>query len=215
MLTQSPNVPCRVERRFPNQTIVVVATGPSLTAADVALCRARAPMVVVNDAYRLAPWADALVAADASWWLNHQGVPDFAGDKWSVNHTSWTRLCDRWPAVQRLRSSGDDGIETDPTAIRTGRNSGYLALNVAVHYGASKILLLGYDMGHRKGAPAHFFGDHPGAMRQRSPFDLFIAKYQTAVEPLKRLGVDVVNCSCATALTCFRRSTLEQELPTC
>jgi hypothetical protein len=209
----SPSVPCRVARKFPNQTIVCVATGPSLTAADVALVRGRAPVVATNDAYRLCPLADALVAADASWWLTHQGVPTFSGEKWSVEHNSWGRLRERWPEVKRLTPTGDRGIETDPAKIRTGRNSGYLALGLAVHYGASKILLIGYDMGHKKGAPAHFFGDHPGAMRQQSPYAIFIDAYKSAVAPLKALGVEVVNCSRSTALACFRRGTLEQELP--
>lgn len=202
-----------VVRRWPNSTIACVATGPSLCAEDVSALRGSVDaVIVVNDAYRLAPWADALVAADASWWLNHQGVPDFPGEKWSVNHTSWARLKDRWPDVQRLRPTGDKGIETDPSAIRTGRNSGYLALNVAVHYGASRILLVGYDMGHRHGQPSHFFGEHPGAMKQRSPYPMFIDCYQSAVAPLKALGVSVVNCSRSTALTCFPRMTLADAL---
>jgi hypothetical protein len=190
----------QVHRRWDGETFVLIGTGPSLSNDDVNYCRGRARVVCVNDSYLLAPWADALVAADASWWLTHQGVPTFTGEKWSVEHTSWGRLRERWPEVKRLTPTGDRGIETDPAKIRTGRNSGYLALGLAVHYGASKILLIGYDMGHKKGAPSHFFGDHPGA-------------YKSAVAPLKALGVEVVNCSRSTALACFRRSTLEQELP--
>lgn len=202
----------RVERRWPGKTIVCLATGPSLTASDVALVRGLAPVVAVNDAYRLAPWSDALVAADASWWHRHQGVPDFAGEQWSIEHRTWDRYRDRWPRVQRLRSTGAEGIETDPTGIRHGRNSGYLALGLAVHYGASRILLLGYDMGHRIGQPAHFFGAHPGAMNQRSPYPLFLSMFASAVAPLKALGIEVINCSRTSQMTCFPRMTLEAAL---
>lgn len=176
---------------------------------DVNLCRDRCDaVIVVNDAYRLAPWADALVAADASWWHAHDGVNGFTGEKWSVSHNSWRRYQGRWPDVQLLKNTGERGIETDPSGLRTGRNSGYLALNMAVHYGASRIVLVGYDMGHRKGQPQHFFGPHPGAMSQTSPYPMFCEMYESAVAPLKQLGVEVINCSRSTALTCFPRRPL-------
>ena len=63
---------------------VVVASGPSLTAEDVDYCRERAAVIVVNDNYKLAPWADVLYAADPEWWDLHQGAPSFQGDRKSV-----------------------------------------------------------------------------------------------------------------------------------
>jgi hypothetical protein len=202
----------RVARRWPSSTIVCAASGPSLTEADLAYVRGKAPLIAVNDVYRLAPWADALVAADASWWLAHEGVPGFAGEKWSIEHVSWSRLKDRWPDVKRLKCTGHDGIETEPTGLRSGRNTGALAIGLAVHYGASLIVLLGYDMGHSADGPSHFFGHHKGSMRQSSPYGLFKAKLQTMVAPLKALNIAIVNCSRTTALECFPRQPLESVL---
>lgn len=202
----------RVARKWPQSTIVCLATGPSLAAEDVDACRGKAPVIAVNDAVILAPWADALVAADASWWHRHEGLPAFTGEKWSIEHSSWNRYRERWPEIQRLRNTGDDGIETDPTGLKNGRNSGYLAVGLAVHYGATRIVLLGYDMGAPKGGPTHFFGHHPGAMNQRSPYALFLAMYQTAVQPLKALGIEVINCSRVTHLDCFPRMPLAEAL---
>jgi hypothetical protein len=202
----------RVDRQWPGSTVVCLATGPSLTAADVDYCRGKARVIAVNDAYRLAPWADALIGADASWWLTHRGVPSFAGEKWSVQHNTWGRIHERFPDVKRLKNTGTHGIETHPSGLRNGGNSGYLALNLAVHYGAARIVLLGYDMGHRKGGKRHFFGNHPGAMDQQSPFAQFIRAYETAVRPLADLGISVVNCSRSTYLTCFPRAPLADAL---
>lgn len=200
-----------VPTRWPDATIVCVATGPSLTAEDVTFCRGKAPVIVVNDAYRLAPWADALVANDYSWWLHHEGVPGFRGDKWGVLHPTWTQP-ERWPDVRQLRITGSEGLETDPSAIRTGKNSGYTAVNVAIHYGARRVILLGYDMGAPKNGPQHFFGDHRWAPGQRSPYHTFIDLFHSMRADLERLGVEVVNASRQTALTCFPRVALADAL---
>lgn len=201
-----------VERSWPNSTVVCLGTGPSLTAEDVESCRGKARVIAVNDAYRIAPWADALVACDASWWHRHQGAPGYTGPKWSIEHGTWDGYRDRWPDIVRLRNTGDDGIETDPTGLRTGRNSGALAIGLAVHYGASRIVLLGYDCGHSARGKSHFFGEHEGALRQPSPYHLFAEKFATMVDPLAALGITILNASRETRLTCFPRVSLAAAL---
>ena len=39
----------------------------------------KARVIAVNDAWRLAPWADILYACDGRWWRHHKGVPEFTG----------------------------------------------------------------------------------------------------------------------------------------
>lgn len=202
-----------VPRLWPDATVVCVASGPSLTAEDVAATRGQARVIAVNDGYRLAPWADALYATDPSWWLARGGVPEFGGSKWSVEHAHWDGRRDRWPDVTRLTNTGEHGLEGDPSGLRHGSNSGYAAVNLAVHFGARQIVLLGYDMGHQHGQPSHFFGNHTGALNQRSPYDKFIQAFETLVAPLQALGIPVWNCSRSTALTCFPRVRLDAVFP--
>lgn len=57
----------------------VLATGPSLASEDVERVKGRFHVIAVSDAFRLAPWADALVSADAAWWKAHPDAKDFAG----------------------------------------------------------------------------------------------------------------------------------------
>lgn len=198
----------RVPRLFPDATIVVLATGPSLTAEDVGWCRGKAPVVAVNDAYRLAPWADVLYAADAKWWRQHQGVPTFRGLRYSLHPDSRKIL-----EVAVLEHTGDTGIEREPTGLRRGQNSGYQAVNVAVHLGARRILLLGFDVSRWPDQSSHFFGDHPRALQVDSPYESFRRHFATMVKPLQALGVSVVNCSRRTALTCFPCQPLREALP--
>lgn len=192
-----------VPRLWPGATVVCLGTGPSLTAADVASVRGRARVIAINDAYKLAPWADVLYACDAKWWAWHKGVPTFPGLKYAIQAGA-----DRWPGVQLLRKTGDTGLELSPHGLRTGSNSGYQAIGLAVHLGAARILLLGYDM---TGGAAHFFGKHPDG--SGPPFKLCLERFATLVAPLRERGIDIVNCTRTTALRCFPCQPLEQALP--
>jgi hypothetical protein len=96
--------------------------------------------------------------------------------------------------------------------IHFGSNSGYQAINLAVHFGVSRILLLGFDMQVAPDGRKHWFGNHPGNMNNNSPYGLFIEKFGTLPPDLKKAGVEVVNCSRVTALECFQRMTIEEAL---
>jgi hypothetical protein len=200
-----------VPRAWPGETVTVIATGPSLTQDDVDLVRGKTRVIAINDAYKLAPWADCLYATDAKWWHWHKGVPSFTGPKWSLEHSQW-RIIGRsvlYPDVQRLRNTGHNGLEHDPTGLRNGRNSGYAALNLAYHYGAQRILLLGYDM-QKRGGKSHFFGEHPNG--QQSPYPQFRQIFTTLVKPFAKAGVEVINCSRNSVLSAFPKAELRQAL---
>lgn len=195
-----PSVP----KLWPNSLVVCIATGPSLRAEDVQACRGQ-HVIAVNDAYALAPWADVLYACDHRWWAEYKGVPSFTGLKYALTPTPFAD-------VQTLKNTGVDGIERDPNGLRTGQNSGYQALNLAVHVGASRILLLGYDMGKAKHGRTHFFGEHPAKLRQTSPYASFIKHFEHARKPLRNLGVEVINCTRGGFLNCFQRADLATAL---
>lgn len=197
----------RVPALCPGGTVVCLGGGPSLHPADVDACRGKATVIAVNDAWRLAPWADALIASDLSWWNHYKGVPGFTGLKFCVQPGA-----DKWPGVMVLRNTGVDGIETDPTGLRTGRNTGAAAINLAVHFGAARVLLLGYDMDATDDAHSHWFGAHPKGLRGGSPYALFRQMFAAMVQPLQAAGIEVINCSRHTALTCFPRRPLAEVL---
>lgn len=209
LLAVSANAP-RVEKRSA-LLWVCLGTGPSLTPDDVEACRGHS-VIAVNNTYQLAPWAEALYACDAQWWGWHGGAPSFAGLKYAMEprqHATGGASHAKFKGVTVLRNTGDDGLEFEPYGLRTGKNSGYQAINLAVHFGAKRIVLLGYDMG-AQGGKDHYFGAHPSG--QKPPYHIFLKKFETIVEPLKQAGVEVINCSRATALKCFPRRPLADVL---
>lgn len=203
-----------VPRSWPGSTVVLLATGPSLNQVDADYCRGKARVIAINDAYKLAPWADCLYGTDARWYHWHKGVPSFTGPKWSLEHSQWGPYRAHYPDVQRLRNTGPGGIEHEPTGLKNGRNSGYAAINLAVHYGAVRVILLGYNMQPMKGK-AHFWaennGEHPN--KQRSPYDQFRRRFESLKKPLAKLGVTVINCTEGSALTTFPKQPLREALP--
>ena len=88
----------RVPSLCPGGTVVCLGGGPSLHADDVAYCRGKATVIAINDSWRLAPWADALIASDAAWWQHYRGVPAYAGLKFCLEASAA-----KWPGVQVLR----------------------------------------------------------------------------------------------------------------
>lgn len=203
-----------VPELFPGETIVCIGGGSSLTDTDVQAVRGKGRVIAINDAYRICPWADVLYGADKDWWIEHQGVPSFIGPKYALPEA--TRK--GWPeGITVLKTAGDFGLSRDPSTLATGgstggRNSGYQAINLAVHLGASRILLLGYDMQRGPSGKTHWFGRHPDTLRRNSPYTEFLKGFPTLVQPLAALGVEVINCTRDTALLVFPMMPIDQAL---
>jgi hypothetical protein len=203
-----------VPKLWPGSTIAVLATGPSLTQEDCDYVRGKARIIAINDAHRLAPFADVLYSSDRHWWPHYNGVPSFAGMKYGIG--TQPRIANPFsslPDVQVLKNTGFDGLETNPQGLRTGGgNSGYAAVNLAVHFGAARILLLGYNMSW-PGGKAHFFGNHPSGLGQtQGHYPSQRERFKTMIGPLKTLGIDVINCTANTSLSVFPQRPLRDVL---
>lgn len=158
----------------------VLATGPSLTQAVVDSVRDRCKVVAVSDAYRLAPWADALASTDGKWWKANPEALEFAGQKFTAA-----------PSFVPL-----EDVERMP--VDTATNSGLLGLMVAVKLGATRVLLCGLDL-HSPGA--HFFGRHPSPLRSSEQRHLDMHKRQFA--QYRPRGVEILNCTPGSALDVY------------
>lgn len=198
-----------VPRLWSGEAVVCLASGPSLTPEDVAYVRGKARVIAVNTTYKAALWADALYAADFPWWKAHNGAPDFLGMKWSIKQ-DYAKF-DRFPDVRVLRNTGEFGLETDPAGLKTGKHSGAQAIGLAYHFGAARVLLLGYDCGASNGVP-HWHGSHPFPLRNQPHYGYFLEGLEKMSAPLRAAGVEVINCSRQTAATCFPRAAVRDVL---
>jgi hypothetical protein len=104
------------------------------------------------------------------------------------------------------------GICEQKGRLAWNANSGGAAINLAYHMGATKIILLGYDM-QWTGGKSHHHGDHPEHLQHRMPgFHRWLRYFDAIQKDLVRLGVTVYNCTPGSALTSFRMADLEDML---
>ncbi|NIQ01581.1 MAG: hypothetical protein GWM98_15350 [Nitrospinaceae bacterium] len=82
---------------------------------------------------------------------------------------------------------------------------------MAHQFGASRIVLVGYDMQYT-GGKTHRFGDHPKPLSNVVGISNWVKKFDPLADGLRRAGVEVYNCTLETALTCFERANLEDVL---
>lgn len=172
-------------------TVVVMASGQSLTAQDVEYVkiareenRVKAVIAVSNVGLDLAPWADALVSHDTKWWAMNINATQFSGRRFCRSH---------WPNVEAYVPNPKGGC-----------NSGYMAMQVARDiYKADKIILLGFDM-----HGTHYFGKHPTGLRNTTNerFLAHIGQFNSWVGP------EVINCTPNSALKKFPFMELEKAI---
>jgi hypothetical protein len=161
-----------------------------------------------------------LYACDYAWWTLHDGAPEFSGDRWTAVPLSaegkqdppYLECAQRY-ALQWVHSADRPGLSRNPRLIHQGGNSGYQAINLAYHFGASRILLLGYDMAYRGGA-VHWHGKHPPALINPDQGTLrgWAENFTALSADLEREGVEVINCTPGSALTCFPMARIEDVL---
>lgn len=181
---------------------VIIASGASLTDQDVRYVfdrRNKCEVIVINDNYKKAPWADYLYFCDHQWYLWHKyEVDEFKG----ITAT----LAKNTKADWEFKQGYEEGLSFHPSYLHTGKNSGYQAINLACLMGANNIFLLGYDMQYTNGK-SHWFGKHRGVGDNANHYDEIFQKmikcFDTMVPDLRRFGTRVINCSRNTALQTF------------
>lgn len=163
-------------------TWAILATGPSMSQALADSVRGRCRVVAVSDSWQLAPWADALASVDAKWW--REKSPGFNGPKFTLG---------KFPDIEQL------------TDLAMGSNSGLLGIHVAVKLGATKVLLLGFDL-----QGTHYFGPHTGNLKNSSPTR--VAAFQQQFANYKPRHVEILNCNPNSKLKCYPMARLEEHL---
>lgn len=201
-----------VPRMWEGETVAIFGGGPSITQEQVNACRGL-KSIAVNDAYRLAPWADLLYFADPRWYAWHKDKPEFQtfrGLKVSIDQGKTTLAEPDVLIIGQMLNYSANEISDEPDKVATGYASGYQAINIAYLAGAALIILLGFDARAVDGK-THFFGEHP-VPTPRAWFNEMPKNFVRLSDALIARGVEVVNCSPGTALNCFRKESLESAL---
>lgn len=192
----------RVPRDWEGETCVILGGGPSLKGFDAAPFRGRFRVIGVNEAgLSMAPWADVLYWADHRWlaW-NHGRLGE---------HTGTYKICRHRPKIEtgfdvKVLPHSKAALSDGPTRL-SGFCSGGACINLAYLFGATRIVLLGFDMGGGQWHDRHLKPTDQNRYRTR-----FIPTIEKMAGPLRAAGVEVLNATPGSALTCFPMTTLEE-----
>lgn len=154
-------------------------------------------VIVTNTTYQLAPWADVLFAMDSKWWKEyHRRVKkEFHGETATITADA--------------RMYGVNRIMNGKVPMQTFGNSGAGAIALAAMRGAAQVVLLGYDC-QRTAGRAHWHPDHPKTLGNAGSLPRWVPQFSKLARSVQ--GVEIINCSRQTALTCWPCANLEAVL---
>jgi hypothetical protein len=195
------------------ETALIIGTGPSASSEDLSFTKGRVRTFVIKSTWRLAPWADALYGLDQGWWVAHQGARKFHGLKFSPSPS----VCKVYQNIRqvKLKPFADILIAQKGVigcGLRTGGgHSGFQAINLAIQFGATRLLLVGFDMTLKHGA--HWIKEDRGVGK---PDDGRVRSWREAMDAcapqFKALGVEVMNCTPMSALKAYPKTTVREAM---
>lgn len=205
---------------------VILGTGPSVTSQVVdQLQQTDLPIFGCNNTYQIASLT-ALLACNPEWWDYYypkdESLRNASFDRWT-----WDTPTAKRYGLAHIKARWGDGLSTDPEYIHYGHSSGYQLINLALHYGVTEFVLIGYDLrypqgydGRRKiaGGDRHYFGEYPPALQHWTKLNMggggelggLLDCYRT-IKP-DDYGIRIINCSPGSALDFFETGKLNEWL---
>jgi hypothetical protein len=175
-------------------------------------------VIGINMSYKIGNWIDVVFFGDSGFFLRErEDLAAFPGLKVTCHPT--TRSED-WVKYLGRDSSHPKGISPNPKLVSWNGNSGAAAINMAVHAGAKRIILLGFDMKLGKDNVQHWHdlykrGPVPENDQRRFrklPFPRHLLGFPSIAEDAKKLGVEIINACPDSAIECFPKFTVKELL---
>ncbi len=189
------------------ETVAIIGGGPSLRGVDLGRLPAGWRILATNNAHAILPRWDLHFFADDRWYrwnADRLGAPGLR-----------VTVADDLPAEAGILVLGRTGdttfrrsraaaLSTDPQTL-AGECSGGMSINLAALAGAARIILLGFDMR----PVGNWHAEHQAPTPHGQYRELFIPAISRMAAPLAGLGVEVINATPDSALTCFPPAALE------
>jgi hypothetical protein len=134
---------------------------------------------------------------DRDWWLRY------------IDEVRQTFRAELMTTASTLGSIGLKQLRLGNRAMPTFGNSGAGAVALAAYQGASRVVLLGYDL-QQTGGKVHWHGNHPAGLGNAGSLHKWPAQFQKLAHSVS--GIKVVNATRQTALEVFPKMTLEEAL---
>lgn len=168
--------------------VAVVGGGPSLGPDHITALR-RARVIAVNNSFMLFPHPVVVVSLDRRWFGWHGNNLAAAGHLCVAGLVPPFHLSTPPGLYHLSKAEPEDDYTPDPAKL-AGKNSGHAAINLAVHLGATRIYLAGFDMNFPDGT-SHWHPGHAIPSDEQNYITRFRPRLENMVAALTRLGVSV------------------------
>lgn len=192
------------------ECVAIVASGPSIKGLDLSILRDRIHVIAIKVAIDLCPWAEVCYGCDAAWWIDRGGLPKYKGIK--ICHGVAAKHFADMRRVE-IDMKSDAILVDEPLKLGNGGNSGFQAINLAVQFGATDIILMGIDCHERGGV--HWYGRNKWNNANNpmgTNYNRWIKGFNAVTRELHRMGVTVTNASTQSEVKCFPRVPLAETM---
>ena len=169
-------------------------------------------VIGVNTSFLIGEWVDFIFFGDNGFLLQNQcELAEHIGLKISC-HPQTEKY--NWIKYVCRDKSKVRGISTNPKAISWNGNSGASAINIAIHTGAKRIILLGFDMKLDDSKKQHWHNHYnkygqpvvdTRHKRHTLPFDRHLRGFPEIAKDAKKIGVEILNANPDSAIDVFKK----------
>lgn len=190
------------------QTVVCIGTGPSLKIEQIQIARNKGYRLFgCNRVYEIVPDLELLYGCNLNFWDEYMPI-DHPCEKWTTNPHAAKKHGINW-----IDEMWGEGLCENPNIIHHGHGSGYSLVGMAHKKGATRVLLLGYDLKYSQnydglqrntGGPRHYFGEYPKHLQHWPSKSIMNGIHVELVGLYKTIHhqglIELVNCTPNSAL---------------
>lgn len=169
-------------------------------------------VIGVNIAFMLGTWVDMAFFGDNGFMLVWQNqLAAFPNVRISCNP-----LVRKYPWIKYLAKDKSKrfGLSSNPNLVCWNGNSGAAAINLAVHTGAKRIFLLGFDM-ELINSQQHWHNEYRANKKGKFttlPFNMHLKSFPDIAKDAEEMGVEIINVSPESKINVFPKVSLKEVL---
>lgn len=198
-------------------TVFIVGGGPSINDNTIKeLNKTSHKIICINSACKFVNNPFAVMWCDDSWgiknsnYLNNFNSWKFLVKNAYISKNYYSRNITGQSNSLILSKTGDYDFDTELNCVR-GNNTGTNALNFVANCGASKICLVGFDMG-TDGNKTHFHKEYTFAIKRDIYPDVFLPSINSVGTAIQKHlpHIKIYNCSRFSKLELFEYKPLKE-----
>jgi hypothetical protein len=195
-------------REWVGERCFIICNGESVRTHRPLIPQLRGRVIAIKEAMRLRPTADVwFIAAEAKHDICAPLFPLFSGT-YVVARNKVPRGYPDY--VKRVCRTKDHTTLCQLPDHVCGYDSGTSAIDLAAHFGASEIVLIGMDMVGNRWCNGEF--DHPKPVIPTAHHELHSSVLPAIAKDARRKGIRIVNVSPISRVTAFEKGRLEDFL---